>query len=406
MSQQFDKIFNKYKEIFLGRQEEIKEFLIKYYEKDFNDNIIENVERFDTSERIKKSGFQKNLSGWRNLYKNIVVTSCVVIKGKQKRYDYKFYFVEEKLDKETIEIIDKAMNRSLMLKKNLKFEEAVTQIEEIIELIRIKEDQVFNKRLIDLKKEILDTKESYEKGLEDITKLEDEIEIYQENYDFKAIVSKCEKIIQISQAIRRRDLEKKYIENLEQTKQKTEIYKEIESLEKKVGLNRTNGKLEAAINNCEKILEISESIKRTDFIEKYSQLIESLKNEIIYSKENAEKEKDEQLRNELKELDEKINTNVDKNELEMALTHCEKSIRISELIGESSLIEKYTLILAEIEKKIVITEEMHEKSIQHEDLKVKIKNLNNEGLEALNKRDLGESLEKYKEIRNLLRNFI
>ncbi len=93
MSEQIEEIFSKYKKQFKGREEEIKKFLLTHFEKAFSRQRVINVERKDATERIKLGGFNENLSSWRNYYKNIIVSSCIVENGSQKRYDYKFFFI-------------------------------------------------------------------------------------------------------------------------------------------------------------------------------------------------------------------------------------------------------------------------------------------------------------------------
>ena len=102
INQEIENIFRKNKNIFLSRDEEMKEFLSNYCEKTFERFEIEKVERIDATERIKVAGFHERLSSWRN-YGEITLSSCEIEKGSQKRYDYKFIFVGELLDRRTKE---------------------------------------------------------------------------------------------------------------------------------------------------------------------------------------------------------------------------------------------------------------------------------------------------------------
>ncbi|MFX1257651.1 MAG: hypothetical protein ACFFAN_07325 [Promethearchaeota archaeon] len=97
MSQKIENAFRKYRNIFLNREEEMKQFLLKYFEKIFNEHLLENLERVDATERIKLAGFHRDLSAWRN-YGEITLCSCEIFNGIQKRYDYKFIFAGEILD--------------------------------------------------------------------------------------------------------------------------------------------------------------------------------------------------------------------------------------------------------------------------------------------------------------------
>ena len=172
MSKQIEEIFRKYQDTFLYRQDEMKDFLIKYFEKAFKEQLIEDVQRIDATERIKTAGFQKELSAWRNTYRNIILSTCVEFKNEQKRYDYKFLFVEEKLDDQTIELIENSIDEASRLRRQFKFDESIEKIDEMIELIRNEEDEVFNKKLLDARKEILLEKA---KEIGEIIKIEENV---------------------------------------------------------------------------------------------------------------------------------------------------------------------------------------------------------------------------------------
>ncbi|MFX1237286.1 MAG: hypothetical protein ACFFAS_05790 [Promethearchaeota archaeon] len=94
----------------MGRKSEIKSYVIKYYKTLFTSNPLLKIEHNDASDHLKKVGFRDNLSSWQNSYKNLIVSSCLVVKGKEKRHDYKFYFTEEKLPLEVVERIEKEID--------------------------------------------------------------------------------------------------------------------------------------------------------------------------------------------------------------------------------------------------------------------------------------------------------
>ena len=102
MSQEIDYIFKKYNKTFLNREEEMKSYLSKYFDKFFREHVIEDVKRIDSTERLTIAGFQKYLSSWRNSGE-IILCSCEMVSGIQKRYDYKFIFPEERIIPQTSE---------------------------------------------------------------------------------------------------------------------------------------------------------------------------------------------------------------------------------------------------------------------------------------------------------------
>ena len=101
---EIDRVFSKYSRTFQNRQEEMQAFLTRHFEEFFETHVLETVERIDSSERIKLAGFHPELSAWRNAYTDIVLCSCEIAKGSQKRYDYRFVFLPEKVDR----VIEKA----------------------------------------------------------------------------------------------------------------------------------------------------------------------------------------------------------------------------------------------------------------------------------------------------------
>jgi len=102
MSQEINHIFKKYNKIFLNREEEMKVYLSKYFEKFFKEHIIEDVIRIDATDRLDVAGFHNHLSSWRNRGE-IILCSCEIVSGIRKRYDYKFMFPEERIAYQTSE---------------------------------------------------------------------------------------------------------------------------------------------------------------------------------------------------------------------------------------------------------------------------------------------------------------
>jgi len=102
MSQELNQIFKKYNKTFLNREEEMKEYLSKYFDRFFKEHVIENIIRIEATERLNVAGFHSNLSSWRNSGE-IILCSCEIVGGVQKRYDYKFIFPEERILRQTSE---------------------------------------------------------------------------------------------------------------------------------------------------------------------------------------------------------------------------------------------------------------------------------------------------------------
>jgi len=277
----------------MGREEEIKKFVLKYFEKAFEDQIVEKFERIDATERIEKSGFQKEISAWRNTYKNIVVCSCMVVKGVQKRYDYKFYFVEEKLNEQTIEIVEDALAECSRLIKRFQFDEALNKVDEMIELIRKEEDRVYDKRLFNFRKEIIEAQKEYEKLLKKLAKLEEEIKINQEKQEIEPLIKNCKEIIPIAKKVKRNDLVKLYTGTLEEAEKELNFQEEFQKLEKEFKSSYGKKDYEKSLTICERIIELCDLHDKVELSEKYSKILEQLKNEIKEKQLAEEREKEE-----------------------------------------------------------------------------------------------------------------
>lgn len=201
MSQQIEEVFSKYKRVFKGRKEEIKAFLLKHHEQDFLSKKIIKVERIDATYANARfpNWFDENLSSWFNFYRNIRLSCCVVERGGvQKMYHYKFYFIKEKIDEATIGLIYLAIDDAANLVDAFEFDKAKAKIDEMLALMEKKNNELINKKLNENLSAIVEYKEKFEKIMEPISKLEEEIKINKENNKLKHVIDACEKIIVIA----------------------------------------------------------------------------------------------------------------------------------------------------------------------------------------------------------------
>ena len=76
----------------------------------------------------------------------------------------------------------------------------------MLKLIKKKHDEIFDKILNDARSEVVAAREKHDKEMEQITKLEEEIEINRNIDNLKVAVKDCEKIIEISSSINRGDI--------------------------------------------------------------------------------------------------------------------------------------------------------------------------------------------------------
>lgn len=88
MSEQIEIVLTEYSKTFLGRREELKAFLNRYFEHFFETYNLEQVDRVENSPRIQLAGYHEDLSGWRV---REIITVCVH-EQPSTRHDYQFIF--------------------------------------------------------------------------------------------------------------------------------------------------------------------------------------------------------------------------------------------------------------------------------------------------------------------------
>jgi len=404
MSKQINDIMSKNKDIFVEKGEEIKEFLLKNYKKQFEAHEIHDLKRIDASERIKTAGFQKALSSWRNYYRNIMITSCVEIKGDQKRYDYKFLFIEEKLDEDTIEKIQDALKESSKLVRAAKFDEARDLINQMLDSIKSNEDKVINKRLYNALNEIDAAEKEFKELSTKLKDLEDEFTKNQNDNDLKAMVKTADDITYVAKKLRNGPLSRKYKEFRDKAQEKLDLIDKLSGLEKEYNYHKEKRNLDAARDVCNQIITLAKENDKKDLEKKYSDLLNEINNEIKdilnkvddVLKESSDLIKDGQIDDALSKIDAtlheiepqqckeyddskkklhdkrkdalteqetKLKTSADLEDLEQKLevaledkdlfgaqNYCNRILEL--VIDDSDLVDKYNEILEDINKKI------------------------------------------------------
>ncbi len=211
MIESINLIFEKNHEIFIGRLSEIKDYILKFYEKIFKTKNLLKIERIDATEHLKNLGFRKNLSSWQNSYKNLIVSSCIIDNGIEKRYDYKFYFTEEKLAIDVVEHIEKKIQDARQLSKRNQFLEAIQNIDALLEQILDKNDMYYNKRLEKVKKEIINNETFYNKISNEIDRIATAMENNLNSEDLSSALENYANIFDLAKSINRKDIKKVYI---------------------------------------------------------------------------------------------------------------------------------------------------------------------------------------------------
>lgn len=356
MSEQIKKAFSEYKGLFKERKDEMRKYLLKHYLRDFQRRKLIEVKKIDARDRIEKSGFFTNLTSWKNIYQNITVSTCLMEGNEKKRFDYKFIFTKEKLDEATIERIEEGLKECNSLKLNFKFEEALRKIDEIADSISRKDDEFFNDLLSKRRDEIVKSQEEYEKQMEKLKELEDDIKINQKYNNLDELVKNCEEIIPLTTALRNRPLKKKYSDLLEKTQKKIEDKKALEAkmaneekerLEKERQLERQKALEEKEARKEQRELEKQKEQEEKERLRKQKEL-EKQKEKKKKRKEGKERDKQKKLEN-LAQYEEQVRKKREQGDYDGAIRACKKVIAISKQLNDEDNIKKYKAILLELE---------------------------------------------------------
>ena len=295
---------------------------------------------------------------------------------------------QERLIKE----LTKLENDFFLAIKNLEIENAIKILERGKSLFQnLINDEVKKKwDQFDDKLQIAKQKAELVKVIDVFIKKSEEMKV---NYQFKALKNEINTLLTKVQKLNITDYQKK-LEDL-----KTDIVSaeegynkklaEIENLEKEIKKNQKSNLIDDVLRDCQKIIQIAQSINKTEVIEKYSIALEQTEKAIEEIK--IIEEKQEKLRNELEQMEKNLASLLKT----MDLAKLEKILEKSKML----LIE---LVDEEIKKNWVILEK---KYISARDLIVNIENLSKSGLNSLNDKSYRESLDFYEQIINQIQSY-
>ena len=295
---------------------------------------------------------------------------------------------QERLIKE----LTKLENDFFLAIKNLEIENAIKILERGKSLFQNLIDDEVKKKWdqFDDKLQIAKQKAEIVKVIDVFIKKSEEMKA---SYQFKALKNEINTLLTKVQKLNITDYQKK-LEDL-----KTDIVSaeegynkklaEIENLEKEIKKNQKSNLIDDVLRDCQKIIQIAQSINKTEVIEKYSIALEQTEKAIEEIK--IFEEKQEKLRNELEQMEKNLASLLKT----MDLAKLEKILEKSKML----LIE---LVDEEIKKNWVILEK---KYISARDLIVNIENLSKSGLNSLNDKSYRESLDFYEQIINQIQSY-
>ena len=146
--------------------------------------------------------------------------------------------------------VENSLEESHKLTESQQFEEAIQNLDSILEEVVKLEFFEHKDKIEEKKKEIASLQEEHEKTTSEIHKLEQKIETDQKNKHLNSLIKHCEKIIPICESNNKSDLVEKYSTMLEQTKA------EIEERKKKI--REEQEVLMSKVKEIESIVEVEE----------------------------------------------------------------------------------------------------------------------------------------------------
>ncbi|MFX0057485.1 MAG: hypothetical protein ACFE85_08255 [Candidatus Hodarchaeota archaeon] len=142
--------------------------------------------------------------------------------------------LELKKQTDTAKNIEESIEQISKLTDSYQFEDAKRLIDSTIELAKIKDLSDYKRNLSVKKKAILDAEEKYNKLLNDIKELEDEIKKNLSNYSFEKAQDNCEQIIKISRFIGKSDYVDIYTQLNNDIKERLRKFNRLEKLKRNV----------------------------------------------------------------------------------------------------------------------------------------------------------------------------
>ena len=187
--------------------------------------------------------------------------------------------LENKIKTSTIEEIEKSILDSSKLTEDLQFKDAISRIESTIELIQDKEIIEYNNKLKNKMEEIIAKQAEFEKHIEKINILEQNIRENKENGHLDAVIIQCGYIIKMAESIKKQDIVLDYTQILEETKNELEEERKLKK-EKQEALIEKAKELEEVIQTEENVLPLMEEFSVEDILSDLSSDVNDMLNQV------------------------------------------------------------------------------------------------------------------------------
>ena len=422
---------------------------LKHFESQI-DTCLENKFYLQASEVIAKAKDLLSLVGDEEL------------ENKWKEHERNYF--EQRGQSELFEKYDNTIIEVNSLSEESQFGEAISKLDSLSEEMKTDEFQEHVKKIQEIKENLVIEKEKFDKFNQDFAELDNQLKEEQQKMNYDDALFICKKIIEVAISHDKNDLVDKYSQLVEEIEieSKDENFRKVKEklaeLEEKIKKEQEEKDLNSLLISCQEIIEFGESNDKNDIVEKYSQIsekvkeelrelekkqeetkvevsnlieevsklrdggkfdeaiekidikmedlkdpsiseyvtkLEEIKNELVIEKESREK-----FSNELEELEEKLESARENNNLEEVLNNCSKILELAKENERIEIVERYSQVSNQVKQEI---EEKQAKF--EEEFKEKINKLSKEGMESLNKSAFQESLDNFENIISLLEEY-
>ncbi len=175
---------------------------------------------------------------------------------KKKWQDYEKKYLAAKLKKELIEKAQKIIEESITLKKKFQFEVLKPKLNNIINQFKENNIKEHLDELEFIKEDVINAEKAYLSDLEKIEKLTKEIKLLQEKSDFHKAIQQCESLLNLGESLEKTELIEEYSKIL------TNLHKELDFEELKETVKKLNDEGLDLVKNG----DILSSLKKFDMI--------------------------------------------------------------------------------------------------------------------------------------------
>ncbi|MBD3339775.1 MAG: hypothetical protein GF353_11740 [Candidatus Lokiarchaeota archaeon] len=178
---------------------------------------------------------------------------------KEEWFEVENQFLELKKKKNTISKVEKSLQETSELKNNFKFQEATAKIDEVLQYLQDKDILEYSKKLEEKRNELIEAEEQFKNLNIKLDNLKTELNENLDKKFFEAAISNCEKIIELAQEVNQNNIAFEYKQRLNDLKALKEK-SEKENRKKRAELKKQAEELKGIIEPEENVLPLIEEL--------------------------------------------------------------------------------------------------------------------------------------------------